>query len=117
MVAIRVPKGAHHDPVPVTLSSGGLPLGKTRIRRVNVVGPHLHRELMCAVPFSAKMSQVKWLRHIKSVISIVRDLGSFWIRFGNFEEPISILSTAVGPLSDEGLDEDSCEHRPAEERQ
>src|SRR5437660_11736097 len=46
----------------VTASSGGLPLGSTRVRCVKVVGPHLHKERMWAVPFSASTSQVKWLR-------------------------------------------------------
>src|SRR5262245_28011939 len=53
----------------VTLCSGGRPLGKTRERCVKVLGPHLHSELICAVPCSARMWQVKWLRHINSVIS------------------------------------------------
>ena len=47
----------------------GRPLGKTRVRLVNADGPHLHSDWMCAEPRSARMSQVKWLRHIKRVIS------------------------------------------------
>ena len=34
---------------------------------MKLAGPHLQSEVMCAVPFSARMSQVKWLRHIKVV--------------------------------------------------
>src|SRR5712691_7391461 len=43
----------------VIASSGGRPLGSTRLRRMNVEGPHLHSETICAVPRSARMSLVK----------------------------------------------------------
>ena len=39
------------------------------MRWVNCDGPHLHSDWICAEPLSARMSQVKWLRHISSVIS------------------------------------------------
>src|SRR5262245_49154098 len=43
----------------VTASSGGRPLGSTRVRRMNTEGPHLHSESICAVPRSARMSPAK----------------------------------------------------------
>src|SRR5262245_54409406 len=44
----------------VMISSGGRPLGNTRLRVVNSDGPHLHSDAMCAEPRSARMSHVKW---------------------------------------------------------
>src|SRR6266567_1949933 len=40
----------------LTASSGGRPLGSTRVRRMNIEGPHLHSDTICAVPRSARMS-------------------------------------------------------------
>src|SRR3546814_16941381 len=62
--------GSSHSSVSV--SSGGRPAGRIRVRSRKVDGPHLHRDSICAEPFSPRMSQVKWLRHMSSVISISR---------------------------------------------
>ena len=40
-------------------SSFGMPDGNTLSLTINFVGPHLHKELIWAVPFSAKISHVK----------------------------------------------------------
>src|SRR5688572_16614682 len=50
--------------------SGGLPLGSTRVRTVNDEGPHLHRPVTCALPFSPTISSVNQLRHDSSVPSM-----------------------------------------------
>src|SRR5581483_3535654 len=42
----------------VTDFSGGRPLGSSRVRWTNSVGPHLQSELIWALPFSAKTSHV-----------------------------------------------------------
>src|SRR5262245_66067722 len=56
----------------VWTSSGGLPLGSTRRRTTNELGPHLQRPKTCALPFSASTSSEKVLRHESSVPSSIR---------------------------------------------
>src|SRR5262249_46062308 len=51
----------------VCTSSGGFPLGRTRRRTTNELGPHLHSPKTCALPRSAKTSSENVLRHERSV--------------------------------------------------
>src|SRR5438876_4397752 len=53
----------------VVASSLGRPLGKIRCLTVRVLGPHLHKQSICALPSSAQISARNVFRHESSVIS------------------------------------------------